>query len=265
MFCIIIFTKDKNNNNHIHTPSAESVLTGLTKRLAMQTFVEEQAPQHFLIDLKLPQETRLRFSGEYEPVAAWRLLSRYISRYPQDLRVHAQRILLATDNTNLGDFLTGALQDLIIALSGKGKPLFKDLLMQARPALSETDFQHLQTTYDAENLHQCWKKGSVLANGVCDAKPLVLFEGIEEEAGFADTLEEARAYIDYGQLEEARLLLENELLEKPDAQDIEEELLFLYQSIRQRHYLDTMTDKLKTSNIELSPAWKQSLEDANSW
>ncbi len=229
-----------------------------------QTFVEDRETHDFLIDLKLPQETRLRFSGEYEPIAAWRLLSRYIARYPQDLRVHAQRILLVIDN-ELSEFLPGSLQDLIIALSGKGKPFFKSLLEQASPALSEEQQQHYLKAFDTESEQQCWTKGSVLANGICNANPLVIFEGNDEVQGFGSVLEEAQAYIEYGELEEARQLLENELLNQPRAEDIEEELLYLYQSLRQPGYLDEMTSNLQALDIELSPRWVQCLEDAKSW
>ncbi|MEE9351175.1 MAG: hypothetical protein V3U78_02850 [Thiotrichaceae bacterium] len=223
---------------------------------------------NFSIDLALPQETRLRFSGEYESIAAWRLLSRYISRYPHDLRVHAQRILLAIED-KLVEHLPGALQDLSIALSGKGKPFFTSLLEQAKSSLPEDTYQKFLDTFDAANPNQCWRKGSMLANGVCDGRPIVKFDGSEEKAGFADILEEARAYIEYGQIDEARELLEEELLTNPDSSDVEEELLYLYKSIRQRNHFETMTTKLLTQRqelgMELSPEWKQCQEEANSW
>ncbi len=230
----------------------------------MQKTIENGETANFNIDLMLPQETRLRFSGDYEPITAWRLLSRYISRYPHDLRVHAQRILLAIED-KLVEHLPGALQDLSIALSGKGRPFFTSLLEQAKPDLSAENYQQFLDTFDAANENQCWQKGSMLANGVCDGKPIVVFNGSHEVAGFADTLEEARAYIEYGQIDEARQLLENELLTNPTSTDIEEELLYLYQSTRHLNHFETMTSKLQKLDAELSSEWKQCREEAKSW
>lgn len=229
-----------------------------------QTLKGMQDIQNRLIDLKLPQETRLRLADTYEPTTAWRLLSRYISRYPQDLRVHAQRVLLSTDEA-LSSFLPGAIQDLIIALSGKGKPFFQSLVEQVKPALSESEQQNLMDAFDTESQQQCWKKGSVLANGICNDKPLVIFEGIESETGFNSALEEAQAYIEYGELEEAREILEGELLNQPGAEDIEAELLYLYQSMREPEHIKIMTMNLQTLGAELSPQWQQCLEDAQNW
>ena len=231
----------------------------------MQKTINESDLLNASIDLILPQETRLRFSGDYESITAWRLLSRYISRYPHDLRVHAQRILLAVED-KLTDYLPGALQDLMIALSGKGKPFFTDLLEQAKPDLSEENYQHLLEQFDKnDHQNQCWKKGSILANGVCNGQTMITFDSAEEESGFASTLEEARAYIEYGQIEEARELLENDLLTNPYSNDIEEELLYLYQSLQSRNHLDIMTNKLQELGTELTPEWKQCLKNANSW
>ncbi len=230
----------------------------------MQNTMEKDVTANFNIDLTLPQETRLRFSGEYESVTAWRLLSRYISRYPHDLRVHAQRIILAIED-KLTEHLPGALQDLAIALSGKGKPFFTSLLEQAKPALSEQDYQQFLDTFDSSSQDQCWQKGSMLANGVCDGKPVVIFDGSQEVSGFANVLDEARAYIEYGQIDEARQLLEDELLTNPAATGVEEELLYLYKSTRHRSHLETMANKLQELGTELSTEWKQCLEEAKSW
>ena len=230
----------------------------------MQKPIERDETLNFNIDLMLPQETRLRFSGDYDSIAAWRLLSRYISRYPHDLRVHAQRILLAIEE-KLSELLPGALQDLLIALSGKGKPFFSSLLDCAKPSLTEDTYQQLIQAFDKNEQNQCWQKGSMLANGVCNGEAIVIFDGNEDLAGFADILEEAKAYIEYGQIEEARELLEMELLKEPGSKSIEEELLYLYQSTRQQSHLDTMTHKLQELGSELSPEWKQCLENAKSW
>ncbi len=221
--------------------------------------------QHFTIDLKIPQETRLDFSGDYESITAWRLLSRYISRYPHDLRVHAQRILLTFEDS-LNHNLPGSLQDLAIALAGKGKPFFTQLLDLAKPSLADEEYEEFKIMFDAPNKNQCWRKGSVLANGVCNGKKIVTFNGSEGSSiGFESTLEEARAYIEYGQLEEAQLLLESELLSKPELEGIEEELLYLYRSTRNHEQLEIMNNKLLEKGSELSLEWQQCYEEAKSW
>jgi hypothetical protein len=227
--------------------------------------MQKEDTHNFYIDLKLPQETRLHFSNDYDSVSAWRLLSRYISRYPQDLRVHTQRILLSIDH-QLQE-LPGALQDLSIALSGKGQPFFNQLLELAKSSLSDEKYTQLKQSAenDINDQNQCWNKGSVLASGVCGGKKIVTFTGTEEVYGFDSVLDEARAYIEYGQIEEAQLVLEEELLANPVSEGIEDELLYLYQSTRQQDHLEMMTNKLLGLGIELSPEWQQSIDDAKSW
>lgn len=230
--------------------------------------MKKKDTHNFYIDLKLPQETRLHFSNDYDPVSAWRLLSRYISRYPQDLRVHTQRILLTIDH-HLNE-LPGALQDLSIALSGKGQPFFDQLLELSKSSLSEEKYSQFKKLSRAEKMdiddkNQCWNKGSVLASGVCGGQKIVTFTGTEEVYGFDTLLDEARAYIEYGQIEEAQLVLEEELQNNPTAKEIEEELLYLYQSTRQQDHLEIMTNKLLSLGVKLSPEWQQCVNKAESW
>lgn len=221
--------------------------------------------QYSFIDLKLPQETRIDFSGDYEVVFAWRLLSRYISRYPHDLRVHAQRILLTFDES-LNNNLPGSLLDLAIALSGEGKPFFTQLLGLAKPHLPDEEHEQFKIIFDESPINQCWKKGSVLASGVCGGEKIVIFTGSKESSvGFESVLEEARAYIEYGQLEEAQLLLENELLSNQETEGIEEELLYLYQSTRNHEQLKIINNKLIEKGVALSSEWQQCTEEAKSW
>lgn len=215
-------------------------------------------------ELKLPLERRLRLGEDYDALSAFRLLSRSISRYPHDLRAHAQRILLATQPSHV-DSLAGALQDLSIALAGKGKPFFTQLLETVKPSLAEADYSRLLSQFDADTPDQCWHKGSVLANGVCEKNKLVSFSGVETSE-FENILDEARSYIEYGQIENAQELLEQELLENGlQSTEVTEELLNLYQYTRNRSQLESMSLLLKERNFELSPEWQQCLQHAESW
>lgn len=217
--------------------------------------------------LHISLDKRLRLNGHYDSLIAWRMLSRQVARYPNNLRVHAQRILLAEDSM-LQHCLKGALADLSLSLDGKGEYFSHQLLEMIKDSLSDEDYEFFKKSFsDASNdqkKFQNWVNGSVIANGADDGKLLVTVDRGEQES-FASKLEEARSCMEYGQLDEAIDILETEMLNKPEDDAIEAELLNLYQYMRDDNRFEALSNKLIKQNVELSEAWQAMAEDAKDW
>ncbi|MCK5727317.1 MAG: hypothetical protein KAH22_10880 [Thiotrichaceae bacterium] len=219
----------------------------------------------FYIDLKLPLDHRLHFGDDYNPLNAWRLLSRNISRTPHNLRLHTQRILLCIE-ANLEKVLLGAFQDLSIALSLSGKRFYFNLLDKAKDSLSAGNYTKLSNLFENTETVNCWLNGSVLSNGICTSKALVIHHKKEiVQAGYDNNLEEALALIDEGQIDEARIILEQALLDNFDDILIEEELLLIYQSTRDKEALENMTQRLLEAEATPSLAWEAYMNTSEEW
>lgn len=218
----------------------------------------------------LSNEKRLSLGSDYNLVAAQRNLARHIARYPQDLRAHSQRILLAIDNIE-GETpkLPGYLQDLFIVLGDNGKSLRSSLFELSKNYLSphkRREFSEWLQKGDSYNQTQEWNEGSILAMGskgvTLIKRPVVALEA--QEVGFENVLEEVRSYLEYGQIEEARELLEQAMLSTPDA-ELEDELLNIYYYTRDADALNTMGQRIVENGGTLSEAWGVMQEISATW
>lgn len=224
---------------------------------------------HATSSLKLPLETRLRFHGEHDPLPTWRQLSRYIAQRPHDLRSHAQRLILCHDE-GLKEYIHGALLDLHLVMGHIGQSFSQKLLDYVKPSLTEEDYQHFSqkfTSTQAIKTYHPWYKGSILTNGTGEGSSLVSFTISEESntENFANPLDEARSCLEYGELDAAQEILEQELLAHPDNHEVEEELINIYHYTRDALQLEYMTIKLQEAGIEPSAFWKQSQASTINW
>jgi hypothetical protein len=224
---------------------------------------------HATSSLKLPLETRLCFNGDHDPLPTWRQLSRYIAQRPHDLRSHAQRLILCQDE-QLNDYILGALLDLHLVMGNLGLPFSQKLFDYVKPSLSVKDREHFSQyfTNDKEvETYNIWYKGSVLTNGTGKGSSLVSFTLSEKDkaAPVTNPLEEARSCLEYGELDTAQEILEQELLAFPDNHEVEEELINIYHYTRDIQQLEHMTTKLQEIGIEPSEFWKQCQASATNW
>lgn len=170
----------------------------------------------------------LRLQGPVSGREAARLLAQCVHRRPQDLRAHVLRVqlLIAAGSRKR---LFGALVDVYIALSGSGLALRERLLRAAQTQLTQPQLELLCEYRDKPlSSRQPLKglRGSVLCEGFEGRAELVGEQ--REEAGFNSVLDEAVSCIEYGQLDEAREMLEAALLENPSDAAICTELVNLY-------------------------------------
>ncbi|NJD07991.1 MAG: hypothetical protein FIA97_16085 [Methylococcaceae bacterium] len=151
-----------------------------------------------------------------------------IARSPNNLLRHTQRIFFHFGSGD-EEGLYSALLDLFMALKEKGRALRSRLLGGSKSRLSTERFDAL-ARFVAEPVNETeLPRGtlSVLSQGLTGILPIVSEERGPAESS-RDVLVEAREHIEYFQLDEARTLLESALLDDPQRDDLQQELLALY-------------------------------------
>ena len=228
----------------------------------LETLPEQQ------VSFLLASQKQLRISTVSSDVlASWRYYSHHISRFPLDLRAHAQRLFLAMDN-DMEHLLAAAIQDMFIALDDKGFALKDSLLTLSKPKLRDEDVQHFETWLMSNTRSQFnAMQGSVLDKGLPgNVEKLVIFEQTQtEQPHYNNVIEEANAYLEYGQVEEAQTLLEETLQGNAYDENIAFELLNIYQYTRDRAAFEATTKQLLNADVELSDTWKQVQSESQDW
>jgi hypothetical protein len=158
-----------------------------------------------------------------------------IVRSPKDLCNHVRRILLQHDMGD-PDALYAALLDLFIVLENKGFALRRRVLEGARSRLSAQQYRTLSACMNSDQV-QCDRlpapPDSMLAKGLIGSRSLVEAADNENES-VRDPLIEAQEYIEYCQVDQARVLLEQAILDQPQRMELHSELLDIYRSTRDR-------------------------------
>jgi len=158
-----------------------------------------------------------------------------IVRSPMDLCNHVRRIMLQHDMGD-SDGLYAALLDLFIVLENKGFELRRRVLEGARNRLTEQQYRRLSACLNSDQV-QCDRlpapPDSMLAKGLIGTRTLVEAADDDNESA-RDPLIEAREYIEYSQVDQARALLEQAILDQPERTELHSELLEIYRSTRDR-------------------------------
>lgn len=186
---------------------------------------------------------------------AWRHFSMQIARDPLDIEAHARRVLLAS-RPPMTDRAFGALVDLFLALGDNGRSLRRQLLEQASAWLDPDDAHFLRLHLDtrlsrgAQLPTQRW---SVLDTAVVGSLGMV---GLQRREVAQETpFQQAMSLLEYGDLAGARGMLEAALLEEPDNEEVNRELLAIYQHSRDDAGKAEMADKLVARHGALPSGW----------
>jgi hypothetical protein len=186
---------------------------------------------------------------------AWRHFSMQIARDPLDLEAHARRVLLAS-RPPLTDRAFGALVDLFLALGHRGRALRRQLLEQADPWLDPDDAHFLRAHLDTElprGAQLPTQRWSVLDTAVLGSLNMV---GLQRREVAQETpFQQAMSLLEYGDLTGARGMLEAALLEEPDNEEVNRELLAIYQHSRDDSGKAEMADKLVARHGALPSGW----------
>lgn len=171
-----------------------------------------------------------------------------VSRCPSNIKNHIRRIWLQYDNEDSGH-LFAALLDLWVALNGSGRALFRRLLLGAKSRLEPAGFEKLALLYTSNELRNSEYPvvtGSVLNRGVRGRLDLLTISEGEANTGLTerDPLQEAHECLEYSQIEQAREILENALLNDPLREAIHSDLLDIYKSTQDLGALNKMRNNL---------------------
>ncbi|CAL1239228.1 conserved protein of unknown function [Candidatus Methylocalor cossyra] len=217
-------------------------------------------PKQFLAGLEpvfwLSGTTELRFPVElHRPLADY--FQHCITRQPSDLRSHVRRIFLAYEFESRAD-LYAALIDLFLALGRHGHPLRTRLLELAKPRLEEGQYAFLRQSLGTglSISPACNVTGSLLSQGVAGHTNLIKPAPEAAPEAVRDPLLEAREYLEYCQLDEARELLERAVLAQPERRELHQELLDIYRLTRDKTNFAKMHHKLAGIAHPMPDAWQ---------
>lgn len=188
-------------------------------------------------------------------------LTHRITRDPDDLRSHVQRIQLSLQLQN-SDVIFGALLDLYIALTDKGIAIRRRMLSLSRPYLSVLQRVFLSHSLDSglsatDVLPP--SSGSALSLGYSGTETI---KAREESAQIReiDPVQLAQDYIEYGQIDDARDVLEIAVVAQPWRKELHTELLGVYRATHDSVRSQKMYSTLGNSSIPDDTAWQDTLQ-----
>jgi len=211
----------------------------------------------------ISNNTSLRLDYKEFNEQAMEYLTHKVSRNPLDLQSHTQRIYLYMADFD-GDGTYCALLDLFIALGNKGLPLRKRILQESQYFLKLQQFEALTSSIESGlNAHDIMPpaKTSVLTKSYIGHRKIVeRIAKVESASPQFDPIVEAGQYLEYGQVDEARILLEGAVLEQPWRKDLQDDLLDIYRVTHDRKACKAMYERLADSFIPDHHAWMQTAE-----
>lgn len=200
----------------------------------------------------------IRLASHHRNTSVEDFFAHQVARQPKDLLSHVQRINLFLQQQD-GSRAYGALLDLFIVLGEKGVELRRRMLALAEPLLSESQRNALAerlkiglSALDAVPI----APESVLSKGIRGSTRLVHRPG-EGAAEYLDPLEEARSCLEYGQVDQARSLLEEAVLREPWRSELQGDLLEIYRRARDEVGFGAMFKMLEEAGISLSEQWHE--------
>lgn len=204
------------------------------------------------VHFRVAGNTRLRIRKGLDCDRGYAYLSQQVARRPQDLRLHMQRIFLLVDSKQK-DRLPGALVDLFIVLGAAGQALKKRCLKLATGLLDGAARRLLESAVNRgirpDDPALSRYRGTVLSLGFTGTPMLVTRRQQRQGAGYQSVFEEASACLEYGQLDEARRVLEEGVNQQNDDPRLLELLLEIYQRCDDKPAIDAMRARLRDRGV----------------
>lgn len=178
-----------------------------------------------------------------------------VARKPKRLITHIQRIHHCYQ-TNLQEQLFAALVDLLVVLNRRGQAISRRMIIGAKSKLSEEQYKILQKfmTEDFDIALLPGNQYSIFTKGLVGARNLV--QQIEaSDAPEHDPLVLAHDYIEYSQLDEAKVVLEKALVNQPQRLELHQCLLELYKSTLDTSGFTTMFNILLGLDVVMPNDW----------
>lgn len=205
----------------------------------------------------LADATGLRPADRWSAEACGSFFARAIAREPGNLRAHVQRIALWLASPRR-DEAFAALLDLFFALDRRGAALRARTLSAAAPLLAADERSFLERSLRegaSPRAPHPPAPASVLSRGVVGDVDGAVREGPDAAVVDAanDALADARAYLDHGNAEAARALLESALVANPARADVAAELLAILLHARDRAGLAALRQRLGARLRDATP------------
>ncbi len=181
-----------------------------------------------------------------------------ITRRPEDLRAHVQRIFIFMTQADTSRIFS-ALVDLFLALGKRGYALRKRLLQLSKPYLLEQQYH---------SLHVSLHNGVADESDLPEAKYALLRQGKKNNRAFivkrnrnkADDvtiMEHVQSYIEFGQIEQAKALLQQTIIEMAGDEACFEQLLEIFQKTEDKSGFAHFYQQLQRHRITIPDAWQQ--------
>ena len=185
-------------------------------------------------------------------------LDHAVTRTQNDLRSHVQRIFLHVDRKD-ADAVYGALLDLFLILKERGRPLRERMLKVSRSSLAEERHrfleQHLKTGIRASDPIPP-SRSSLFSKGLSGSNSLVI--KLETRGNSQQNpLDEARDYLEYGQVDEARQVLEAAILRDPRHPSLHHDLLEIYRHTKAKDAFLAMRRRIDPDTNPTADAWQE--------
>jgi hypothetical protein len=179
-----------------------------------------------------------------------------IARKPNRLVTHVQRILYCF-HADLNEQLFAAIVDFLVILNRRGNAISQRMVIGSRSRLKPWQLRILKSylldpNYDANLLSG--NQYSIFTKGMLGASNLIMMPKNHYESSY-DPLELAYDHIEYSQLEQAKQVLEEGILNDPDRLVLHNELLMLYQSTGDVAGFKQMYSKLTQLGFPIPEKW----------
>lgn len=177
---------------------------------------------------------------------------------PENLLNHVQRIMHHIQLKNT-DGAYGALLDLFIVLKHRGRPLKERMLQYTTPLLQQQQYARLQRLLDNKTWDMfslAGSNGSVLCSGL-DGSQALVERNLPTSDSRYNQLNEARSYLQNGQLTAAKKVLESAVVDGCTETDMHNELIDLYRRTHDKTGFLKIYPQLKHLQQPLTALWQQ--------
>lgn len=185
-----------------------------------------------------------------------------IARSPNDLSAHVMRIQLCLRFKDPAR-LYGALLDLNIVLGRNGDRLKHRMLQLAKPVLSDKQLDFLfQNISESELLAETATESdySVLSKGYTGQARFIEMRKAEPLVLLRTVVQQANDYLEYGQVQEAKQLLEQYIMREPWYRDLHENLLDIYWATRDLKACQDMYGRLSDKELPDQTIWRDMIK-----
>lgn len=191
-------------------------------------------------------------------------LAHKITRFPDDLRSHTQRIFIFIEqDKRLAVY--SSLIDLFLILEEKGAALRTRMLFSAKHILSDQQFEFLQQSLLLGlrgDVTLTTSNQSLLSQGRKNTRPFVQKNTVNKPQAI-NVIGQARSYLEYGQIDEARVMLQDAILESPEELEYHQDLLEIFRKIADRDLFISFYEQLLKPDSTLPIMWEQMAEEFN--